>query len=95
MSIKLEFYINMNILDAPELTHNIIKTWAKYFKKCYEKAFQEEIFWGDEDLEFADFIMIYDTEKNKNLVPFFKDLFTIYKKLNDKTWKRLLHTKGS
>ena len=92
---RLQFYIDVNILDAPELTHNAVKTWAKFFKKYYKKAFREEIFWGDEDLEFVDFIKIYEAEKNKDLVPFLENLFTIYKKLYDKTWKRLLHSNDS
>ena len=93
VSGNFEFLIDTKQLNHSYITHKKIKLWCELFIKNYEKAFGKEIENGKEDIEFGNFEIIYRTEKNKNLIPFLKNLFTIYKILIDKIWRRLLSPK--
>jgi len=90
ISGNLEYYIDTKQLNHSYITNEKIKLWCGLFIKNYEKAFKREIENDREDIEFGNFEIIYRTEKNKNLIPFLENLFTIYKILIDKIWRRLL-----
>jgi len=91
ISTNFERLINSKQLNDPCITHNKIRHWAKLFMKNYEKAFSHEIEEGREDLEYTNFIGIYQKARDKNLIPRLEILFTIYKILRNKIWFRLLH----